>query len=95
MAGCRRIGQVEMIIVAKMKSKFIDEPGRDRGDHSELREMAGGPIGQRQTVPRRGGRIEVAVRAPEPLIVVGRVEGILVVEDHIDFAERNILIESA
>jgi len=69
--GGRRIGQIEMVVVAEMKPKFIDEPGRDRGDQGELREVTGGPIGESQAVSRRGGRVEVAVWAAEPLIVVG------------------------
>jgi hypothetical protein len=84
-----------MIVVAEVKAKFVDEPGGDRGDHGELREVTGGPIRERQTVPRRGGRIEVAVRAPEPLIVVGGGEIIPRRQQTAYLDEAGVLVERA
>jgi len=42
--GSRRIWQVIVIIVPQVKSKLVNKRGRDRRDHRELREVAGGAV---------------------------------------------------
>src|SRR5882724_3068546 len=55
--------------------------------------MTGGPIGERQTVPRRGGSIEIAVRASESLVVVGRGEVVPRCQKSADLYETGVLVE--
>src|SRR5437868_13815464 len=57
--------------------------------------MAGGSVNQREAVSRRRWRVEVPVRAAEALVVISHTEGVLIVDDAVDFPERCVLVEAS
>src|ERR1700676_2020266 len=84
-----------MIVAAPMEAKFIDSFSVESGLQRSLKELAGGSVDQRQSIPGRGRRIEIPVRAAEPLVVVRNVKGVLGVQYSSDFSESRILVKAS
>ncbi len=89
------IRQIKVIVVSEVEAEFVQCGGRECSVKGELQEMAGRAIRQAEPVARGCRSVEVSVGTAKTLIVIGDVEGILVIHHAIDFAEGRILIEAA